>query len=99
MVPIILGKTKVEAEFFIVKTEIPFLIGGGLLRQQKTEISVNENKMMVNNQKIDLDLLPSGHMALKWDVNLHKPRFSEIFLSEKVSRKEWKNPEVVKAME
>ncbi len=88
MVPIILGKTKVEAEVFIVKTEIPFLIGGGLLRQQKTKISVNDNKITVNNQKIDLDLLPSGHMALKWEVNLHEPRFSEIFLTEKVSRKD-----------
>ena len=99
MVPLVLGSTEIEAEVYIVETEVPFLIGGSLLRQQKTEISVNENKLTVNNHKIDLDLLPSGHIALKWDLYLHKPKIMEIFLTEKVPRKEWNTPEVVAAME
>jgi len=98
-VPIILGRTKINAKVFIVETEIPFLIGGSLLRAQKTEISVNSNSMTVNNCKIDLDLLQSGHMALKWDVYLHKPKHPEIFLTEKVPKKEWTDPEVKAAMD
>jgi len=65
MVPLVLGRTEVLAEVYIMETEIPFLIGGTLLRQQKTEISVTNNNMTVNNHKIDLHLLKSGHMALK----------------------------------
>ncbi len=99
MVPLVLGSTRIEAEVYIVETEVPFLIGGSLLREQKTEISVNKNKLTVNNHEIDLDLLPSGHMALKWDLYLHKPKNMEIFLTEKVPRKEWNTPEVVAAME
>jgi hypothetical protein len=99
MVPLILGKTKVEAEVYILESEVPFLIGGSLLRQHKTEISVTDNKMSVNNHQIDLDLLPTGHMGLKWDVNLHKPKSANIFLTEKVSKKEWNTPEVRAAME
>jgi len=98
-VPIILGRTKINAKVFIVETEVPFLIGGSLLRDQKTEISVYNNSMTVNNCKIDLDLLKSGHMALKWDVNLHRPEHPEIFLTEKIPRKEWNDPGVETAMD
>ncbi len=72
LVPITLGPNQLQAEVYIVETEIPFLLGGGLLRENKTEISVNENRMTINNHKVDLILLASGHIALKWDVNLHK---------------------------
>jgi len=38
-------------------------------------------------------------MALKWDVNLHKSKYPEIHLTEKVPRKEWNTPEVRAAMD
>ena len=64
MVPLVLGSTMVEAEVFIVDNEIPFLLGGEILRQHKTEISVLENKLTVNNHTMRLILLKSGHMAI-----------------------------------
>ena len=63
------------------------------------EISVNENKMTINNHKVDLILLASGHLALKWDANLHKTRPAEVLMTQKISRKDWSTPPVVEAME
>ena len=66
LVPLILGKTRVETEVYVVDSQIPFLLGGNVLRQQKTEISVSNNLLIINNQKISLVLLPTGHMAISW---------------------------------
>jgi hypothetical protein len=99
LVPITIGPNKLQAEVYVVDTEIPFLIGGGLLRENKTEISVNNNTMKINNHKVDLILLNSGHIALNWDENLHKTRSPDVFLTQKVPQKEWNNPQVVEAME
>ena len=59
IVPLTVGPTQLKAEVFVVDTEIPFLIGGSLLREHKTEISVSENKLTLNNHKVNLNLLPS----------------------------------------
>lgn len=48
-VPIVLRQIRINAEVFVMKTEIPFLIAGSLLRQQKKEISVSDNMMTVTN--------------------------------------------------
>ena len=66
IVPIKLGQTRVETEVYVVDTRVPFLIGGNLLRQHKTEISVSDNTLSINNQKVTLKLLPTGHMAIPW---------------------------------
>ena len=63
-IPLLLGQTRVEAKVFIVDNKIPFLLGGNLIRQHKTEISVSDNMLTLNNQKIPLKLLGTGHMAL-----------------------------------
>ena len=88
-----------KAEVFVVDTEIPFLIGGSLLREHKTEISVSKNKLTLNNHKVDLNLLPSGNIALKWTSDLHKARVTDVYMTQKVSRKEWTTPPVIEAME
>ncbi len=64
-VPLILGKTKLDVEIHIINTEAPFLIGGQFLRQQKVDISYIEKYMSVNNQKIELEIIPSAHLALQ----------------------------------
>ncbi len=99
LVPISIGPNKLQAKVYVVDTEIPFLIGGGLLRENKTDISVNSNTMTINIHKVDLILLNSGHIALKWDTNLHKTRSPDVFMTQKVPRKEWSNPQVAEAME
>jgi len=100
MVPLVLGKTMVEAEVFIVNNEIPFLLGGEILRQHKTEISVSENKLTVNNHTMRLKLLNSGHMAIPWSPKTHKmeDHASNVFLTQRVKPKERGNPEVQEAM-
>jgi hypothetical protein len=96
IVPLVLGRTLVQAEVYVVENEIPFLLGGRLLRQQKTEISVSENKMTVNNVTIQLVLMKSGHMAIPWTTNIHKleDNHNNVFISQRVPRKEWSTPEV-----
>jgi len=74
VVPILLGKTTVEAEVYIVKTEAPFIIGNKLLRQEKIEVSVMEDSMTINKHKINLHPLTSGQLTLWWDFELHKLR-------------------------
>jgi len=64
MVPMMLGNTRLETEVYVVDTKIPFLLGGNLLRQYNTEISVSDNQLILDNQKISLKLLPTGHMAI-----------------------------------
>ncbi len=66
IVPLVLGRTLVQVEVFVVENEIPFLLRGNLLRQQKTEISGSENKMTLNNITMKLKLMKSGHMAIPW---------------------------------
>jgi len=72
VVPILLGKTTVEAEVYIVKTEAPFIIGNKFLRQKKIEVM--EDSMTINKHKINLHPLTSGQLALWWDYKLHKLR-------------------------
>ena len=100
MVPLVLGRTLVEAEVFVVENEIPFLLRGSLLRQQKTEISVSDNKMTINNVTMKLMLMKSGHMAIPWTAKIHKldRSNSSVLLTQRVSQKEWSTPEVQEAM-
>ena len=86
----------IEAEVFVVENRIPFLLGGSLLRQQKTEISVSDNKMTVNNITMKLILMKSGHMAIPWTTKTHRLEDSDstVLLAQKIPRKEWSTPEV-----
>jgi hypothetical protein len=72
IVPLCLGKTRVDAEVFIVNNKIPFLLGGQLLKQHETRISVSENSMTINNQSMLLRPLPTGQMAIPWTYKIHK---------------------------
>ncbi len=90
----------IEAEVYVVENKIPFLLGGSLLRWQKTEISVSDNKMTVNGTTMKLILMKSGHMAIPWTTKTHKLEGSNstVLLTQKIPRKEWSTPEVRKAM-
>jgi len=99
IVPLKLGQTRVETEIYIVDTKIPFVIGGDLLRKYKTEISVSDNILILNNQRILLKLLPTGHIALPWTNSIHKiDRTDAVMMTVKVPRRQWYAPEVRKAM-
>jgi hypothetical protein len=99
IVPLKLGQTRIETEVYIVDTKVPFLLGGNLLRQYKTEISVSDNTLSINNQKINLKLLPTGHMAIPWSDNIHRiDRTDHVLMTVKVPRRQWHYPEVKEAM-
>jgi len=99
MVPMMLGNTRLETEVYIVDTKIPFLLGGNLLRQYKTEISVSDNMLILNNQKISLKLLPTGHMAIPWTHKIHEiNREDQVLMTIKVPRREWYGREIREAM-
>ncbi len=70
------------------------------MRQQKTEISVSENKMTVNNITMKLKLMKSGHMAIPWTARIHKleDNHNSVFMTQRVPRKDWSTPEVKEAM-
>jgi len=99
IVPLLLGDTRVETEVYVVDGEIPFLLGGNILRQHKTEISVSDNTLTVNNQKINLILLHTGHMAIPWESKIHKIDWqNQVLMTITVPENKWGHPEIKKAM-
>ena len=89
-----MGGAMIHAETFIVDNEIPFLLGGKLLREQKTDIKISNNKMTINGRNIKLELLSSGHMAINWTAKTHEDSSHSVLLANKVPRKDWSNPKV-----
>ena len=98
VIPLNMGGAMIYAETFIVDNEIPFLLGGKLLREQKTEIKISHNKMIINGRKIKLKLLDSGHMAIDWTEKTHGESTNDVLLATKVPRKDWSMPEVQAVM-
>jgi len=99
LVPLLLGKTRVETEVYIVDTDIPFLLGGNFLRQHKTEISVSDNTLIINNHMIPLLLLATGHMAIPWESEIHKiNRHDTVLMTVTVHENKWGAPAVKEAM-
>ena len=85
VIPLNLAGIMIHAETFIVDNEIPFLIGGKLLREQKTNIKVSQNSLTINGRNIKLELLPSGHMAINWTEKLHETSSQTVLMMTKVS--------------
>ena len=99
VVPLKLGHTRVETEVYIVDTKVPFLLGGDRLKKYKTEISVSDNVLVINNQRIGLKLLPTGHMAIPWKDDIHRIDCTDkVLMTVKVPRRIWHYPEVKEAM-
>ena len=88
----------IYAETFIVENEIPFLLGGKLLREQQTDIKISNNRMTINGWTIKLELLSSGHMAVNWTAKTHEDTAQSVLLATKVPRKDWSNQEVQAVM-
>ena len=78
--------TEAGIETQIIPTKKKFQFGGRTIVESSGKIKVplilGKTKI---DAKIDLDLLPSGHMGLKWDVNLHKRKPSQIYQATKTS--------------
>jgi len=98
IVPLNIAGIVLHAEVFIVDNEIPFLLGGQILRQHKAEIKTSQNTITLNGRNIKLELLPSGHMAINWTANMHEVNVQTVLMTTKVSRKDWTMPEVQAAM-
>jgi hypothetical protein len=100
IVPLLLGDTRVETEVYVVDGEIPFLLGGNILRQYKTEISVSDNTLIVNNQQINLITLNTGHMAIPWESKIHKVGWqNQVLMTITVPENKWGHPDIKKAMQ
>ena len=99
MVPINLAGETHRIEVYIIPAHVPFLIGGQTLRTMKAKIDLDSNSLVIKGRKIQLDLTKSGHMALPWEIGCHKPvRENKVLLAQKVSRKEFNEPEVMAAI-
>ena len=99
MVPINLSGETNRIEVYIIPALVPFLIRGQTLRTMKAKIDLDSNSLVIKGKKVQLDLTRSGHMALPWEIGCHKSiRENKVLLTQKVSRKEFNEPEVMAAM-
>jgi hypothetical protein len=98
-IPLSLADITKNIEVYIVPEKIPFLIGGQTLRSMEAKIDLAPNTLTVDGRRIQMDLTPSGHMTLPWNGRSHYTKqVNQVHLTQKVSRKEFNQPEVMTAM-
>jgi hypothetical protein len=98
-IPLCLVDITKNIEVYIVPEKIPFLIGGQTLRSMEAEIKLAPNTLTVDGRRIQMDLTPSGHMTLPWNIRSHSTKqVNQVNLTQKVSRKEFNQPKVMTAM-
>ena len=98
-IPLSLVDITKNIEVYIVPEKIPFLIGGQTLRSMEAKIDLAPNTLTVDGRRIQMDLTPSGHMTLPWNIRSHSTKqVNQVNLTQKVSRKEFNQPEVMTAM-
>ena len=98
-IPLNLVDITKNIEVYIVPEKIPFLIGGQTLRSMEAKIDLAPNTLTVDGRRIQMDLTPSGHMTIPWNIRSHSTKqVNQVNLTQKVSRKEFNQPEVMTAM-
>ena len=99
VIPLRLAGQTHKIEVHIVPSRVPFLIGGQILRELEAKIELGPNMMVINGRKVQLNLTKSGHMTIPWTTECHKSnKENKVLLTQKVSRKEYEDPEVMAAM-
>ena len=101
MIPLNLAGKEFSIVVFIVDQNVPFLIGGGFLRNIEARIDMKTPPLMLKDgREVKRKTLKSGHLSIPWVNKLHeKPKISKVLLSERVSQKDYNTPEVREAME
>jgi len=99
-IPINIAGTTSEIEVYIIPAKVPFLIEGQTLRSMEAKIDLAQNIMSINGHKAKMELTESGHMILPWTMDTHttNKKTNPVLLTQKVSRKEYNQPEVMTAM-
>jgi len=98
-IPLSIADITKNIEVYIVPEKIPFLIGGETLRSMEAKIDLATNTLTVDGRKVQMELTPSGHMTLTWTGRSHcSKKVNPVHLTQKVSRKEFNQPEVMTAM-
>ena len=67
----------------------------------EAKIYLGPNTLSINGHKVQMELIKSGHMILPWTFLSHskdKKKANPVLLTQKVSRKDYNQPEVMTAM-
>ena len=65
----------------------------------EAKIDLAPNTLTINGHKVQMELTKSGHMTLPWTGLSHnKQKINPVHLTQKVSRKDYNQPEVMTAM-
>ena len=98
-IPLSIADITKNIKVYIVPEKIPFLIGGETLRSMEAKIDLAPNTLTVDGRKVQMELTPSGHMTLPWTGRSHfTKKVNSVHLTQKVSRKEYNQLEVMTAM-
>jgi hypothetical protein len=99
-IPLNIAGTTKNIEAYIIPAKVPFLIGGQTLRLMEAKIDLAQIIISINGYKAKMELTESGHMILPWTVDTHttNKKTNPVLLPQKVSRKDYSQPEVMTAM-
>ncbi len=66
----------------------------------EAKIDLDQNTLSINGHKVQMELTESGHMTLPWTTSSHSndKKANQVLLTQKVSRKDFNQPEVMTAM-
>ena len=81
----------------VVPTSLPFIVGKKWLRDSGVQLDLGNQRMRINGAWMKTVDMGSGHEGIAWNEATHTTENS-VYLGNKVSRKEWTDPEVMEAM-
>ena len=84
-------------EVHLIPGSLPFIISKKWLKDNGVHLDFTNQKMKINGSWIRTVDMGSGHEGISWNKDTHSTE-NNVYLGNKVSRKEWNDPEVLTAM-
>ena len=93
-----LNRKPTPIEVHLVSDTLPFIIGKKWLKDNGVHLDFKNNRMKINGAWMKTVDMGSGHEGITWNKYTHTTE-NTVYLGNKVSRKEWMEPEVTAAMD
>ena len=89
----------IPVEVHIIPGPLPFIIGKQWLKDNGGQLDLLNQRLKLNDSWIKTVDMGSGHEGLTWSKETHSSNTNCVYLGTKVPRKDWRDPEVMEAMD
>ena len=89
----------IPIEVHLVSGPLPFIIGKKWLKENGGQLDLPNQRLKLNGTWVKTVDMGSGHEGLTWDKGTHSTVNHDMYLGTKVARKEYRDPEVMNAMD